>query len=424
MAMAENRLSLKNELGRIYPGTPEEEVRRRLARVRDGFFKSFGYPARRLFSAPGRVELGGNHTDHQRGLVLAAAVALDDVAAAAPNGKNVIRVFSETHSISPVELSSLSPRRAEAGTPAGLVRGVAEYFVKQGVAAPGGFDAYVSGLVPVGSGLSSSAAFEVLMATVMNGLFYCGEAPPELMALAGQYAENTHFGKPCGLMDQLASAAGGVIGIDFEDRDAPRLTRLPLDLSQNGWSLCVVDTGAGHDGLGDDYAAIPSEMAAVAESLGARELRDIAPEHFYRALPGLRAWVTDRALLRAMHYFGENARVQAQTEALQNGDFERFLKLVRESGDSSWTLLQNITPGASVGSQPAALTLAWCRRLLGSVGACRIHGGGFGGTVLAFVPTEDAARFTEEMEALNGAGSCRFLTIREAGAVELLEGSV
>lgn len=407
-------------LSRLYPDVPERDVRQRLGAALEGFDGAFGYKAHRLFSAPGRTEIGGNHTDHQRGKVIAAAVNLDDVAAAAPNGNDVIRIFSEAYGPAVVGLDVLSPQPKEAGTPASLVRGVADFFAKQGFIAFGGFDAYISGQVPVGSGLSSSAAFEVLIAAVMNGLFFGGEIPSELLARAGQYAENTHFGKPCGLMDQLASATGGIIGIDFENEAEPRITRLPAVIEDLGHALCIIDTGAKHDSLTDEYAAIPSEMAAVAGLLNADKLRDIEPGRFYAALPGLRGSVPDRALLRAMHYFDENARVSSELDALQRGDFESFLRLVRESGDSSWMLLQNIYPSAAVYDQPAAVALAWCRRLLGPAGACRIHGGGFGGTIQAFVPIGVAERFREDMECLTGAGSCRFLKIREAGAVEIL----
>jgi galactokinase len=406
-------------LDRLYPGMPERGARERLDAARQGFARIFGRPAQRLFSAPGRTEICGNHTDHQRGRVIAAAVDLDDVAAAATNGESVIRIYSDTHGPASVSLGDLSPRPEEAGTPAALLRGVADYLARRGYRVPDGFDAFISGRVPVGSGLSSSAAFEVLLAAVMNGLFFGGSIPPEVLARAGQYAENVHFGKPCGLMDQMASAVGGVIEIDFQDADAPRLERLSAGIEEFGYALCIIDTGAKHDHLGDEYAAIPSEMSGVARLLGAEKLRDIGREQFYGALPGLRGRVSDRALLRAMHYFDENARVLKELDALKCGDFAGFLGLVNESGYSSWMLLQNIYPNTSVKDQSAALALAWCRRLLGDSGACRIHGGGFGGTIQAFVPAERTRRFREDMERLTGAASCRFLKLREAGAVEI-----
>ena len=409
----------RDSLSRLYPGLSAEEIAARLDIAVSGFERVYARSAPRLFSAPGRTELGGNHTDHQRGHVFAAAVALDNVAAALPNGEKLIRVFSETHGSSEVDLSSLSPRPDEAGTPAALIRGVAEFFSKQGFGVTGGFDAFVSGQVPVGSGLSSSAAFEVLIASVMSGLYFGEKIPPELLARAGQYSENTHFGKPCGLMDQMASAVGGIVEIDFKEPDAPRFERLSVSFSDFGYLLCIIDSGAKHDKLSDEYAAIPNEMSAVAEILGGQKLRDIAPERFYSELPGLRGRLSDRAILRAMHFFGEDERVLRELYALKRRDFTAFLSLVRESGRSSWMLLQNIYPQQSLIDQSAAVALAWCERLLDENGACRIHGGGFGGTLQAFVPISAAEGFKAEMERLTGAGSCRFLQIRDAGAVEI-----
>lgn len=417
--MENKKIVPRTDLSRLYPDVSGEQIKKRLAIALEGFYDIYGKAQPRLFSAPGRTELGGNHTDHQRGLVVAAAVTLDNVAAALPNGENVMRIFSDTHGTASVDLKKLSPREDDAGTPDALVRGVAEYLTKQGVGTLGGFDAYISGKVPVGSGLSSSAAFEVLIAAVINGLFFDGKIPPETLAHAGQYAENVHFGKPCGLMDQMASAVGGIIQIDFKNPDAPSIERLSVNFSDFGYVLCIIDTGAKHDHLGDEYAAIPAEMTDVAKLLNADKLRDVPSERFYSELPKLRTQVSDRALLRAMHFFSENERVRFETDALKRGDFVSFLKLVRESGRSSFMLLQNIYPHEAVKDQSAALALAWCERLLGDSGACRIHGGGFGGTIQAFVKVSAAERFKAEMELLTGAGSCCFLQIRDAGAVEI-----
>ena len=418
--MNNNNLTIpRSELGQLYSGMNAGDIIRRLDPVLDGFSRIYGKSQPRLFSAPGRTELGGNHTDHQRGLVIAAAVAIDNVAAAAPNSDNIIRVFSEEHGTATVELFDLSPRADEIGSPASLVRGIAEYFEKQGYGKTGGFDAFISGMVPVGSGLSSSAAFEVLIAAVINGLYFNGELSADVLARAGQYAENTHFGKPCGLMDQMASAVGGIIEIDFKNPDEPKVERLSVDFLDFGYLLCIIETGAKHDHLGDEYAAIPAEMTEIATLLNAEKLRDLTPEVLFKELPKLRATVSDRALMRAMHYFNENARVLSELDALKLGDFDRFLQLVRESGRSSWMLLQNIYPHSSIQDQSAALALAWCERLLGNSGACRIHGGGFGGTIQAFVPVDSSQCFMENMELLTGIGSCRFLQIRDFGAVEI-----
>ena len=416
-----NTIVPRADLNRLYPGVSAQKAEARLSLASDGFARVYGKTQPRLFSAPGRIELCGNHTDHQRGRVLAAAVNLDDVAAALPNEDNVIRIFSDTHGSAVIDLNDLSLQPSESGTPASLLRGVAEYFAKQGIIISGGFDAYISAQVPVGSGLSSSAAFEVLIACIMN-CFYCGgEIAPDVLARAGQYAENVHFGKPCGLMDQLASAVGGIVGIDFKKQDAPLVERLSLDFSDFGYDLCIIDTGAKHDNLIGEYAAIPTEMSEVACLLGGEKLRDIKPEKFFKELPRLRSRASDRSLLRAAHFFDENDRVLNEINALKRGDFNSFLRNVRYSGRSSWTLLQNIYPNISVFDQSAALALTWCERLLGVTGACRIHGGGFGGTILAFVPDDEPQRFLKDMEALTGAGSCRILQTRDAGAVEIVE---
>jgi len=422
--MEENKNNMKvprTELYKLYPGMSAEDASSRLNLAVDGFTRVYGKEQPRLFSAPGRTELCGNHTDHQRGLVFTAAVSLDNVAAAAPNCDNVIRLFSDNHGSATITLDDLSPHADEIGTFMSLVRGVAEYFAKQGFGTTGGFDAFISGQVPVGSGLSSSAAFEVLIASIINGLYFGGKISPEIMARAGQYAENMHFGKPCGLMDQMASAVGGIIEIDFKSPDSPKVERLSLDFSDFGYVLCIIDTGAKHDHLGGEYAAIPLEMSSVAQLLSADKLREIPPEMFYEKLPNLRGQVSDRALLRAMHFFSENERVLSELDALRCGDFESFLRLVRESGQSSWMLLQNIYPPESLQDQSAALTLAWCERLLGDTGACRIHGGGFGGTIQTFVPASAAQHFKKDMEILTGFGSCHFLKIRDAGAVEIIQ---
>lgn len=411
----------RSEILRLYPEISEQKAEARLNLASDGFARVFGKTQPRLFSAPGRIELCGNHTDHNNGRVLASAVNLDDVAAALPNEEHVIRIFSDTFGNATVDTTDLRPQPTDNGTPASLVRGVAEYFSNHGFGKVEGFDAYISGQVPVGSGLSSSAAFEVLMSAVMNGLFFGGEISPENLARAGQYAENVHFGKPCGLMDQMASAVGGIVGIDFKKPDAPLIERLSIDFSDFGYILCIIDTGAKHDSLIGEYAAIPTEMEEVACLLGGEKLRDIRPEKLLRELPRLRSKISDRSLLRALHFFDENERVLNELNALKRGDFNSFLRNVRYSGRSSWTLLQNIYPNVSVFDQSAALTLTYCERLLGVTGACRIHGGGFGGTVLAFVPDDEPHRFLKDMETLTGAGSCRFLRTRDAGAVEITE---
>lgn len=334
------------------------------------------------FSAPGRVELGGNHTDHQHGCVLAAAIDRTARARVRPTGEGVVRVFSRGYA--PVELApdDLSPRQEERNTTAALVRGMAAAFRRRGLPWRG-FDAWVESDVLPGSGLSSSAAFEVLLGRIGNALFAGNSLTAADIARMGQWAENVYFGKPCGLMDQLASSTGGLVFMDFRDPAAPLVRR--LDAALPGYVLCVVDSGADHVGLTEAYAAIPRELGAVCRLFGAEVLRQVEEAEFYRRLPEVRRAAGDRAVLRAIHVFDENRRVLGQVQALENGDTEGFLALVNDSGRSSWEYLQNIAPEGAAGHQELAVTLALCRRLLRGRGAVRVHGGGFAGTALCMV---------------------------------------
>ena len=374
----------------------------------------FGDAEPSVWSAPGRTELGGNHTDHQHGKVLAAAVDMDMLAAAAPNGERLVRVKSEGYEMFTLSLDELAPVEAEQGTTAALVRGVCAQAVERGYAV-GGFNAYVSSRVMQGSGLSSSAAFEVLIGAVVNGLF-CGDSLTATdLAIMGQKAENLWFGKPCGLMDQMASAWGGVIEIDFADPSAPTVTPVDFDFASTGHRLCMVDLRSDHANLTAEYAAIPEELRKVSAFFGKEVLREVDEEEFSAAIHALRREAGDRAVLRAMHVFEENRRVPEEAAALRDGDFERFLALVRASGLSSWLYLQNVVVSGAVRDQAAALALALCRKVLGARGACRIHGGGFGGTVQAFVPDDLLEPFRTQIEAAFGAGSCHVMQIRPAG---------
>ncbi len=371
-----------------------------------------------VFSAPGRTELGGNHTDHQRGCVLAAAVDLETTAEVVLNGSNCIRVFSEGYAPVEVWLDDLSVHAGEENTTAALVRGVAAEFVRRGAVLQG-FDARVRSTVLPGSGLSSSAAFEVLMGTILNDLFFENAISPAEVAQIGQYAENVYFGKPCGLMDQMASAVGGMVFIDFEYPACPVVERIDFDLAAAGYALCIIDTGADHADLTAEYAAIPGEMREICRYFGKDVLREVAPAAFFAALPDLRGKVADRAILRAIHFYRENERVQQQADALRAGDVEAFLELVKASGRSSWMYLQNITPTGAVEQQAVAVALALCEELLEGRGACRVHGGGFAGTVQAFVPRDMLERFRTGMEAVLGEGKCHVLSVRSAGGVRL-----
>ena len=362
------------------------------------------------FSAPGRVELGGNHTDHQHGCVLAAAVDLEMRAAVTPNHDGVIRVFSQGFAPVEVALGDWTPRPEERNTTAALVRGMAAQFIRRGAALTG-LDMRVTSQVPVGSGLSSSAAFEVLLGRVFSGLCCGGSVSPEDIARMGQTTERDYFGKPCGLMDQMASSVGGLVYMDFADPVHPAMERIDCDLGASGYGLFIVDSGADHADLTADYAAIPAELEQVCRVFGAEVLRQVDETEFYRRLPAVRAAAGDRAALRAIHVFDENRRAAAEAEALRKGDFPAFLALVNASGASSWQYLQNVTSG-DPRQQALAVTLAVCRRALGGQGAVRVHGGGFAGTALAFVPDDRREMFRRTVEQTLGVDKCRLLSVR------------
>lgn len=366
-----------------------------------------------FFSAPGRTEIGGNHTDHNLGRVLAAAVNLDTVAAVTKSADGVIVVDSEGYRPITVDTADLSVREDELGTTAALIRGVAVRMTELGYKV-GGFHAAVTSNVLRGSGLSSSAAFEVLMAAILDGLYNGWVLDAKERAQIAQRAENLHFGKPCGLMDQMASSVGGLVTIDFKD-PTPVVEALPYDFKAKGYSLVVVNTGGDHGDLTDDYAAIPAEMKAVAAQFGRKVLREIDPAEMEAAIPKLRGKVSDRAILRALHFYDDNARVPMQVAALRKDDLSAFLSLVIESGESSWKLLQNVY--ARPLEEQMALALELSRRVLKGRGAWRVHGGGFAGTIQAFVPDSLLDAYVKKLEASFGAGACTVLSIRPEGAV-------
>ena len=372
------------------------------------------------FSAPGRTEIGGNHTDHQHGRVLCGSVDLDMLAVASPNEERVIRIRPAGFPPAEVALDDLTPHADELNTSAALVRGVAAKIAELGHPI-GGFDACVHSEVLIGSGLSSSAAFEVLVGVILNH-FYCGGGLDAVtLAKIGQYAENVYFGKPCGLMDQTACAVGGAVSIDFADPASPVVRPLNCDFARSGHALCIVDTRSEHADLTPDYAAIPREMAAVAAQFGKTHLREVDETAFRAAIPALRKACGDRAVLRALHFFTENERAAQESQALEQGDFDRFLSLVRESGRSSALLLQNTWSPAHPEQQAIPLALATGEELLGGTGAIRVHGGGFAGTIQAFVPFDRLDTFRQGMDTLLGEGSCKILRIRPQGGCVILE---
>lgn len=372
-----------------------------------------------LFSAPGRTEIGGNHTDHQHGCVLAGAVNIDMIAAVSNNNLNLLRVTSEGYDPYVIDLTDLEKKTEEENTSLSILRGTCRAFSERG-AKLSGLDIYIASNVPKGSGVSSSAAFEVLIGTIFNELFMeRNKVSPIEIAQIGQWVENVYFGKPCGLMDQMASSVGGVVGIDFADPSKPVVTAIDMDLTEAGLCLCILDSGADHADLTDEYAAVPADCRLVAKLCGGNVLRDVPHSEFIKNLPNLREQCSDRAILRTIHFYNDNLRAQKEAEALKKKDYNTFLQLISESGHSSWEYLQNITPPGAVEQQAVGLTIALAKELLNGKGAVRVHGGGFAGTVQAFVPTELASDFRTQFEYVMGENSCHIMAIRPVGGYRL-----
>ena len=388
----------------------------------ENFMRHFGEADVSLFTASGRTELGGNHTDHQNGQVLATSVDLQIMAAVSKNdgrgagddtsGDKTIEIYSEGFGLIKLDISDLSPSNDEKGTTAGLIRGVLAGLAEQGFRVDG-FKAYIASEIPAGSGLSSSAAFEILIGRIQSGLYNDNSVSYVELAKIGQFAENEYFGKPCGLMDQLACASDSIIYIDFAYDSCPIIEEIDFDLEAHGYKLCITNTGGSHADLTDEYAAVPAEMKAVAEIFGRDKLRGISAEQLLEKSSDIRKKAGDRALLRALHFAKETERAKAEAEALKDADMEEFLRLVKESGDSSYKLLQNIYVGDD---QPIAVGLAVSEMVLGEDGVCRVHGGGFAGTIQAFVKIEAVDRYRKAMDKLFGDGACRVLQVGGAGS--------
>ena len=416
-----NAGEMDEALARLTCSADPAAARRRVAALLDGFERSFGRgedtPVT-LCSAPGRTEICGNHTDHQHGRVLAAAVNVDFLACAAPNGTDTIRFQSEGWPMVEVGLDGKGPRENEKESTPALVRGMAEQAAQRGYAVEG-FDVYAVSDVLPGSGLSSSAACEVLLGVIENHLFCNDQLSPVTIAQMGQKAENLYFGKPSGLMDQTASSVGGAVAIDFADPADPKVRTVSVDLNALGYALCIINCGADHADLTDEYAAVPREMRSVAAFFGKEVLREIKESDVLTNLPALRKAVGDRAVLRALHFLADNERVAKQADALAKGDMDTFLALVNESGHSSWEQLQDITPAGAVQEQSMAIALTVAQRALNGRGAYRVHGGGFAGTIQAFVPLDILAAFRSEIEGALGAGCCHVLRIRPVGGTVL-----
>ena len=402
-------------------GEAMTERRERLISLTEKFYETYGHDDLSLFSVPGRSELSGNHTDHNKGRVIAASIDLDIIAAATPRNDGIIRLKSEGFPEDVVDINTYTvPDTALFGRSASLIAGMVDGFRKKGYKV-GGFDAYTTSNVLKGSGLSSSAAFEVMVGNILNYLYNDGKIDNTEIAKLAQYAENEFFGKPCGLMDQVACASGGIVAIDFADTAAPVIKKVNFDLSGAGYRLCIVDTGGSHADLTDDYAAVPAEMKAVAAHFGKTCLRETDENEVIKAIPTLRERLGDRAVLRALHFFAENKRVVEQTEALLDGDIDAFFEGVIASGRSSFCYLQNAYAVKDVKGQGVPLAVNLCESYLKNKGgAFRLHGGGFAGTVQAYVPADATDGFKALLESVFGEGSCYILRVRRDGAIKII----
>lgn len=413
--------TLDSRFCEIYGSAALETQKARYLHAVEEFEKLYGADREAaLYSVAGRSELSGNHTDHNHGCVIAASIDLDIIAVASPSAGSVVRVKSEGFPEDVVDFgvyNAPNPARYEKSD--SLIAGMVAGFRKEGLAV-GGFDAYTTSNVLKGSGISSSAAFEDMIGNILNYVYNDGKVSNVEIAKLAQYAENRFFGKPCGLMDQMACAVGGIIAIDFRDPSAPVIEQTDFDLSAAGYNLCIVNTGGNHADLTGDYASVPAEMKSVAAYFGKEVLRDTDENAVLAAIPALREKVGDRAILRALHFFAENRRVAAQKAALKAGDLDTFLANVIASGRSSFCYLQNVYTTKNVSEQGLSLALCLAERVLsGKRAAWRVHGGGFAGTIQAFVPTEDVAEFRAVMDAAFGEGRCMVLRVRPEGALRV-----
>ena len=394
---------------------------KRFEKVVNHFLNKFGDGDIQLFSTPGRTEIGGNHTDHNHGRVLAASVDLDSIAAAIKTDENNIIVYSDAYE-KPfvIDLAELNPKQEEEGTTSSLIRGIAARF-KEMTFQIGGFNAYISSNVMVGSGLSSSASIEVLIGTILNSFYNEGKISEESIAIIGQFAENVYFNKPCGLMDQMTCAVGGIVTIDFQEPKNPIVKKVKFHFYEQNFSLIVVDTGGNHADLTNDYASIPREMKAVAAELGGKVGRDISMEKLLTELKSLRSKVGDRAILRIYHFITDNQRVTEQVSALESDDFDKFLQLVNDSGNSSNNWLQNCYTIKNPTEQGVNLALAVTENYLRKIakGACRVHGGGFAGTIQVFLPNEFTKKYVKIIQKIFGENAVLILNIRPLGTIHI-----
>ena len=409
-----------NSIKKLYPNKDINDRKDRILKLANDFVSLYGDLDITLFSVPGRTELSGNHTDHNNGRVLAASVDIDIIAIAARVDEPIVKIKSVGYREDCVDISAPTPESVRKGSSSAIIAGIADYFYKQGYSC-GGFYAHTTSDVMTGSGLSSSAAFEVMCARIFSEFYNNGEIPAMELAKAGKYAENEYFGKPCGLMDQAACASGGCLWMDFENSLNPKTEKIDFDLNKYGYSLCIVNTGGNHADLTDDYASVPTEMKSVAALMGKQTLRACDEDDFMGRISYMRSIVGDRAIMRAMHYFAENKRVNMQKEMLLRNDFDGYLNYVSLSGNSSFKFLQNVYTNKNVEEQGISLALAITEHF-GAV--CRVHGGGFAGTVQAYIKNDCVADYKRAVESVFGEESCQVYTIRPYGAASVSENCI
>jgi galactokinase len=421
--MKDNNFNIESLVKKFY-GDNEQNINYQIDRYQkliNKFKTIFSHDKFNVFSSPGRIEIGGNHTDHNNGKVLTASINLDSIAVVSKNGNNKITIHSEGFD-KPfiVELQNLNIVENEKGTTNALIRGIAFQLINLGYNV-GGFDACITSDVLPGSGLSSSASIEVLIGTILSSYYNENKIAPEEIAKIGQFAENNYFGKPCGLMDQMACAVGGIISIDFEDTENPIIERVDYNFSKNGYDILVVDTGGNHADLTEDYTSIPEEMKAIAKYFGKNVCREITMQQVFENIKDLRKAVGDRAILRAIHYLSENERVDEQIQSLKDNDLSKFLSLVSDSGNSSFKWLQNIYSNKNQIEQGISLALAVTEKYISKIGngACRVHGGGFAGTILVFLPTDKTGKYIETITSIFGNNSANILSVRQVGSTKI-----
>lgn len=384
------------------------------------FIELYGDNDIEIYSAPGRTEVGGNHTDHQQGQVLAASISVDAIAITSKNDSGIINIKSEGYDMINVNVADTEKTDSEEGTTAALIRGIVAGMQARDFKT-GGFNAYITSDVLGGSGLSSSAAFETIIGNILSGLYNDNKIDAVTIAILGQYAENVYFGKPCGLMDQMACSVGSLCHIDFADTENPQIEKIDLDLNAVGYSLCITDTKGSHADLTPDYAAVPAEMKSVAEMYGKNVLIELSEEEVISHIPEIREKLGDRAVLRALHFYEECKRVENQVNAIKSRDFEMFLKNIKASGDSSYKFLQNVYTSHDIMHQNVSIALCMSEMVLGSeYGVSRVHGGGFAGTIQAFVKNEKVSEYKQALDNIFGEGSCNVLKIRKYGGIKVI----